>query len=180
MSKNIVVVIGSPRENGNTEILSDAFIKGAKSNDNTVTKINLSKLKISDCVDCKYCSTHDGECAQRDGMDEVYPALRKADMIVFASPIYFYGFTAQMKAVIDRLIVSFAKNFPITSCALLTVYEDTDTTVCEPIIAHYRAVTGLLRWEDKGIIAVSGVGAKGAINCHDSLVQAEQLGTSIK
>lgn len=179
MSKNIVVVVGSPRENGNTEILADAFIKGAKSNDNTVTKINLSKLKISDCVDCKYCSTHNGECAQKDGMDEVYPELRKADMVVFASPVYFYGFTAQMKAVIDRLNVTFSNNFPITSCALLTVYEDTNTTVPDPMIAHYKAFTGLLRWEDKGIIAVSGVGAKGAINSHDSLVQAEQLGTSI-
>ena len=180
MSKNIVVLIGSPRENGNTETLADAFIKGAASSDNTVTKINLFKLKINDCVDCKYCSSHDGNCAQRDGMDEIYPILRQADMIVFASPVYFYGFSAQMKAVIDRLFASFAKKFPITSCALLTVYEENNTTSPEPMISHYKAFTSLFKWENKGIIAVSHVYDKGAINNHSSLIQAEQLGRSIK
>ncbi len=180
MAKNIVVITGSPRKNGNTEILADAFIKGAKSSGNTVTKINSGNLKINGCTDCKYCFTHDGICVQRDGMDEVYPSLKKADMIVFASPVYFYGFTAQIKALIDRLYVTVGKKFPITSCALLAVYADTDTTVCEPMITNYKAFTGYLKWEDKGIITVEGIEAKGEINGHNSLEKAEQLGSSIK
>ena len=180
MSKNIVVVSGSPRTNGNTEIIADAFIKGAEAAGNTVTKLLLSTLKINGCTDCKYCFSHEGQCVQRDGMDDIYPALRNADMLVFATPIYFHGFTAQMKAMIDRLYVAMGKSFPITETALLTVYADTDTTVCEPIIAHYTAFTEYLKWENKGIIAVDSVEEKGDISGHPSLKLAEQLGSEIR
>ena len=100
MAKNIVVITGSPRKNGNTEILADAFIKGAKSSGNTVAKINSGNLKINGCTDCKYCFTHDGICVQRDGMDEVYPLLRKADMIVFASPVYSMALRHKLKLLL--------------------------------------------------------------------------------
>ena len=180
MAKDIVIVCGSPRNNGNTEILVDAFIKGVRKSSNQITKIKLSQLKINGCTDCKHCFTHDGECIQRDGMDSIYPMLRKADMIVFASPIYYYGFSSQIKAVIDRLYAGTEKKFPITSCALIAVYADTDTILCEPLIAHYKAFTNFLEWEDMGIITVEGMEAKGDINDHKSIMQTEQFGESIK
>lgn len=179
MSKNIIVITGSPRNNGNSEILADAFIKGAESSGNNVTKINLNKLKVNSCIGCFYCSSHDGNCVQRDGMDEIYPELRKADMIVLASPIYFCAFTSQMKAFIDRLNVAFAKQFSIKTSALLTVYADTNTSISEPIIATYKSFIQYLNWEDKGIIAVQGMENKGDINDHPSLAQAEEFGASI-
>lgn len=180
MGKNIVVLIGSPRRNGNTEILANAFIKGAEAAGNQVTKIHLNGLQVNGCTDCKYCFSHLGECNQQDGMQEIYPALYKADMLVLASPIYFYALSAQIKAVIDRLYTGVNKAFPINSSALLLTYADTDEASCEPGLVHYKTLSYFMKWTDKGIISVSDVNNKGDINGHESLTRAEALGKSIK
>lgn len=180
MGKNIVVLIGSPRKNGNTEILANAFIKGAEAAGNQVTKIHLSGMTVNGCTDCKYCFTKLGECNQQDDMQQIYPALYKADMLVLASPVYYYALSSQIKAVIDRFYISINKAFPITSSALLLTYADTDETSCEPALVHYKTLSYFMKWTDKGIISVSGVSNKGDINGHVSLLRAEELGKSIK
>jgi len=179
MSKNILVLVGSPRNSGNSNILADAFIDGAKDSGNAVTKVNLGKYKISGCLDCKYCVDHDGKCAQRDGMDEIYPLIETADMIVLASPVYYFGFSAQIKAVIDRLYAKENVGNNVSQCALLTVAMDTDDSVFDPIVANYKAIISYLKWEDAGIIAVGGVGAAGDICENEGLGKAKLLGASI-
>jgi multimeric flavodoxin WrbA len=179
MAKKIVVLLGSPRKNGNTEILAEAFIRGAEAAGNTVAGITLQQLEINCCRDCKYCVNHNGECVQKDGMSEVYPALYQADVLVLASPIYFSGFTAQIKKVIDRMYTMLGKEFPITASVLLAPYADTDTAVPGPIIAHYKALARYMKWENKGIITVPGLYQRGDIINHPSLAEAEHLGYSI-
>lgn len=93
--------MGSPRRGGNTEILLDAFLSGAVEGEAEVNKIPVCDLEISPCLECLDCETT-GECVIRDGMDEIYRRLLEADRIVIASPIFFYGLTAQLKALIDR------------------------------------------------------------------------------
>ena len=180
MSMKIVVLMGSPRKNGNTDLLADAFIQGAKEAGNTVSKVLVSNLQVGGCRDCGYCTSHWGECVQRDGMREVYPLLYEADMAVFATPLYFYGFSAQMKAVIDRLYVAVTKPLPITACALLVPFADRETSGIDPIIQTYRTFTSYLKWEDRGIIAVPNMKEKGAIQGHPALDQARELGRSIR
>jgi len=180
MGKNIVVLIGSPRRNGNTEILANAFIKGAEEAGNEVTKIHLSGLQVNGCTDCKYCFTHLGECSQQDDMQKIYPALYKADMVVFASPVYYYALSSQIKAVIDRFYISINKSFPISSSALLLTYADKDEASCEAALVHYKTLSYFMKWTDKGIISVSGVSNKGDINGNIGLEKAEALGKSIK
>jgi multimeric flavodoxin WrbA len=180
MSKNIVVVTGSPRAGGNTDALAEVFVEGAKESGNTVTRFNAGRMKINGCLDCKYCTSHDGNCIQKDDMQQIFKALYQADMLVFVSPVYWYGFTAGLKAMIDRLYVATGKPFRITSTALLTVYEDTDTTVVEPIIQHYKAFTGFLKWENKGIVAEGGIHNIGDIKGKQVLEDARSLGLRIE
>lgn len=179
MGKHIVVLMGSPRKNGNTDMLADAFIKGAEMSGNQVEKFYLGDMKVNGCLDCKYCVAHDGACSQKDDMQKIYPALYKADMVVFASPVYFFGLSAQIKAVIDRFYTIIGKPFPIQSCVLLMPYGDTPTAVVAPSIAFYEAICNYLEWENKGIITVPGIEVKGAIIGHPSLEEAEILGRSI-
>ncbi len=93
--------MGSPRRGGNTELLLDAFLQGAGEGGAVREKIAVGELEISPCTECLECETT-GECVIRDGMDGVYRQLEEADRIVIASPIFFYGLPAGLKALIDR------------------------------------------------------------------------------
>jgi len=180
MPQNIVVVTGSPRANGNSEMLADAFIEGAKESGNTVTKFNAGRMNIQGCLDCKFCFAHDGECFRKDDMQIIDKALHKADMLVLASPVYWYGLTSQIKAMIDRMFASSVKPYPLTSMALLLVYGDTDNKVAAPAIAHFEAISFYMGWENKGIVTQAGVKSPGEIKRKKSLAEARELGKSIQ
>ena len=101
---NILLLNGSPRLNGNTARMSEAFTMGAESVGHTVNRIDICRRKISGCLACEYCHNKgNGECVQKDGMQEVYDGLKNADMLVLASPIYYHGLSGQLKCAIDRL-----------------------------------------------------------------------------
>ena len=102
MSKQILIVKGSPRKNGNTSAMADAFAKGASENGNTITEVVLKDKIIGDCMGCGACQRNGGICVQKDDMKEIYEAIKKADIIVLASPVYFYTWTSLVKRMIDR------------------------------------------------------------------------------
>lgn len=179
MPIDILVLVGSPRKDGNTEKLADAFIEGALKNGNNITKIELRKLKINGCLGCRYCLSHEGKCVQRDDMDKIYPLIDNADMIVFATPVYFYTMSAQIKAVVDRLYAKHNFDYRISKCVLLSVAAD-DGDVFEPLIDTYKHTASYLKWENVGIVTVKSVSDKGNIMGRDELLMAEQLGESIK
>lgn len=99
--KKVLIVKGSPRRNGNTSRMADAFCQGAKESGNQVKVLSLIDTKISDCVACNACQNGNG-CVQKDDMQEIYKDMMNADRIVFASPVYFYCWTSLMKRMIDR------------------------------------------------------------------------------
>lgn len=99
---NIVILSGSPRKGGNTEILAESFAQGASSKHN-VDFISVRDYHINPCIGCNSCFKRDDQsCIQKDDMQTVYDKLAKADMLVVASPVYFYGISSQLKALIDR------------------------------------------------------------------------------
>ena len=108
MRKQVLVVKGSPRKKGNTSAMADAFVKGAKENGNAITEVVLKDRTIGDCLGCGACQRNDGICVQKDDMTEIYAAMKQADVIVLASPVYFYTWTSLMKRMIDR---TFAVDF---------------------------------------------------------------------
>jgi multimeric flavodoxin WrbA len=106
MSKKIVVLRGSPRKNGNSNTLADELAKGSKSMGAEVTNFFLQDMHIEGCSGCDACQVNaDEHCIIEDDMQKIYPVIKKADAVVYASAIYFFTYTAQIKAVIDRLYV---------------------------------------------------------------------------
>ena len=102
MSKQILILKGSPRKHGNTSAMADAFVRGANENGNIITEIVLKDKTIGDCIGCAVCQTNGGSCVQNDDMTEIYEAMKKAEVIVLACPVYFYTWTSLMKRMIDR------------------------------------------------------------------------------
>lgn len=90
MCKQILIVKGSPRKNGNTSAVADAFAKGAAESGNAVTEFVLKDKTIGDCMGCGVCQGNGGICVQKDDMTEIYDAMKSADVIALASPVYFY------------------------------------------------------------------------------------------
>jgi multimeric flavodoxin WrbA len=106
----VMGIMGSPRIKGNTDLLLDEALKGAQSLGAEVEKIVVDKLKIAPCREYYGC-LRDGNCVIRDDMDDIYPKLLSADTIIVASPIFFYGLTGQLKALIDRCQALWARRY---------------------------------------------------------------------
>jgi multimeric flavodoxin WrbA len=97
----LVGIYGSPRKAGNTDVMLDAFLEGAKTAGGEVNRLYVRELEIRGCLGCGHCD-RTGMCIQKDDMQHVYPLLEQTQHIVVASPIYFYGITAQLKLLVDR------------------------------------------------------------------------------
>ncbi len=106
--KNVVVISSTPRNGGNSEVLARQFEKGAIESGNKVDFISLRDYNLGYCIACYACS-ETGKCFQNDGMNEITDKLLKADVIVFATPVYFYSMSGQLKVMIDRLVPSYTK-----------------------------------------------------------------------
>ena len=104
MNKKVLILSGSPRKGGNSDLLCGEFARGAREGGNEVEIIRVAAKKIAPCSGCYYCRAYNGECAHKDDMAEVLQKMIDADVIVMASPVYFYSIDAQLKAVIDRTV----------------------------------------------------------------------------
>ena len=102
MKKHVLIISGSPRKNGNSQILCEKFQEGAKASGHHVDLIRLAEKQIGFCRACDGCMRNNGTCVLHDDMSDVLTIFQKADVLVLATPIYFYGVTAQMKCFIDR------------------------------------------------------------------------------
>lgn len=102
MNKKVLVLSGSPRKHGNTDRLADEFIRGAAEMGHETRKICLRDQTVHGCLGCGACQRNGGTCIQKDDMPAIYAAIKEADVIVLASPVYFYTWTAQMKTALDR------------------------------------------------------------------------------
>lgn len=104
MSKKVLILSGSPRKGGNSDILCDEFAKGATEAGHNVEKIHVSEKNIHPCIACYHCSKNSGACVFKDDMAEILQKMIDADVFVLASPVYFYSIDSQLKAVIDRTV----------------------------------------------------------------------------
>ncbi|MFR5658789.1 MAG: flavodoxin family protein [Butyricimonas faecihominis] len=103
MGKNILILEGSPRPNGNSDMLAEAFATGARAKGYEVSVIKVPGYKVNGCFACGMCWSMGTPCVQSDDMEKIFPEIEQADMIVFASPLYFFSWPTQLKCVIDRL-----------------------------------------------------------------------------
>ena len=175
---NILIISGSPRKGGNTELLVDAFAKGAAAHHH-VEIVSVRDYKVNPCLGCDACFKTNGVCAQKDDMTILYEKMSQADMLVIASPVYFYGISAQLKAVIDRFHNPIRDTFHIKKMALLLVGAATLPELFDAILAEYNLCLKFFGIEDAGKVLVRGVKDKGDIKGTRFLDDAYQLGTSI-
>lgn len=174
----IVILNGSLRANGNTEIMVKAFAKGAEEKGHRVTLVPLAGKKIGGCLGCQYCFSHEGQCVQKDDMKEILAHLDQADLVVFASPIYWFDITGSLKCVIDRMYARGKLGFHFSETALLL--DSGSEGVYEAAIAQYQAMTSYLHWEDKGILTISGMTQKGDMKDSPKLKEVYALGKSLE
>ena len=171
----ILIISGSPRKGGNTELLAEAFAKGAAEHHH-VEIVSVRDYKVNPCLGCNACFKTNGICAQKDDMSPIYEKMNQADMLVIASPVYFYGISAQLKAVIDRLHNPIRDSFHIKKMALLLVGAATLPELFDAILAEYNLCLKFFGIEDAGKVLVRGVKDKGDINNTEALNEAYRLG----
>ena len=175
---NILIISGSPRMGGNTELLVEAFAKGAAKHHH-VEIVSVRNVKVNPCLGCNACFKTKGICAQKDDMSVIYEKMNLADMLVIASPVYFYGISAQLKAVIDRFHNPIRDTFHIKKMALLLVGAASLPELFDAILTEYNLCLKFFNLEDAGKVLVRGVKNKGDIKNSEALNEAYILGCSI-
>ena len=167
--KKILILNGSPRKNGSTASLVKAFIDGAETAGNEVKELYLQGMNIGGCMACEACSKNGGQCVQKDDMEIVNESVEWADVLVFASPMYWGTITGQLKVVIDRLYAEFNKlgwnGFKKETALLMTARGD----MYQMALDFYGIFTNMMGWKDWG--RVLGAGKED---------EARKVGSSIK
>ena len=159
MSKKIVVITGSPRKNGNSFAMTDAFIKAAEAKGHIVTRFDAAMMKIGGCHACETCFKTGKACSFDDDFNLIAPAILEADAIVFTMPVYWYSIPAQIKGVIDRLfsLVVGGKDVAGKACALITCCEEDDMSVMDGVRIPIERSAALLKWHMVGEVLIPGV-----------------------
>ncbi len=176
---NIVILSGSPRKGGNTDLLVDAFVKGA-SQKHAVEVVSVHDHKVAPCMGCNACFQSGGICVQKDDMAEIYEKMKVADLLVIASPVYFYGLSAQVKALIDRCHNPIRDTFRIRRMALLLVGAATLPELFDGVLAQYQLCLNFFHLKDAGQVLVRGAKDRGDVTATGALQKAYELGCSIE
>ena len=178
--RRILGVVGSPRKNGNTHVLVSAMLEAAGEAGATTETLLLGDLTIRECDGCHACWS-DKPCTKDDDMNDVYPSIIASDVIVFGTPVYWYGPTALMKAFIDRLVYF---NCPENrakivgkSAVIVVPFEEDDPQTASLLIAFFERCLGYLQMDLVGKIIVPGVTRRGEVRDRsDRIEEARQLG----
>lgn len=173
----IVVITGSPRRNGNSFAMTDAFIRAAEALGHTVVRFDAAFLKIDGCRACQTCYSTGRACSFDDDFNRIAPELLEADAVVYSMPTYWYSIPAQIKGVIDRIfsLVVGGKEVAGKKCGLIACCEEEDVAVMDGVRMPVERSAALLKWEMIGEVLVPGVFDAGDIDKTDGCAQAAAL-----
>lgn len=179
MSKQVLIISSSPRKGGNSDTLCDQFMKGTEEAGHPVNKIRLAELKIDYCSACYACKTK-GHCVKKDDMEQVVEKMREADVIVLATPVYFYTMCAQMKTMIDRTLGG-AQKVGLENKEFYLIAAAADGRA-----AMERTIDGLRGYleclpgaKEMGVICGTGAWQLGDIQTNPAMQEAYRMGKSI-
>ncbi len=177
MNKKIVVITGSPRKNGNSFAMADAFIRAAQANGHTVTRFDAAFQKVDGCRACETCYKTGKACSFDDDFNKLAPSILEADGVVWVTPVYWYSYPAQIKSVIDKLysLCVGGKDVAGKECALITCCEENDLSVMDGVRIPYERTAALLKWKSVGEVLVPGVLNEGDIGQTDGCQKAAEL-----
>ena len=176
MSK-VLIISSTPRKGGNSDILCDEFAAGAKEAGNEVEKVRIADLKIGYCTGCYACQKT-GKCAIKDDAEGVVAKMLAADVVVLASPVYFYCISAQLKALFDRTVAVYPNIKNKKFHYILTMAEPANFD------GSLAALRGFLDCyegsEECGMVLADGVYERGAVKGTKFMDEARKLGKSVK
>lgn len=177
--KNVLIISSSPRRHGNSDLLCDMFAKGAEESGNNVEKIFLKDKEINYCTGCGVCNTTH-RCVIKDDMAEILDEMVNADVIVLATPVYFYSMAAQMKTLIDRTVPRYTEISDKDFYFIMTA-ADPDRAALERTLEGFRGFTEdcLDGAREAGIIYGTGAWQIGEIKNTDAYEQAYQMGKGV-
>lgn len=175
----IVVLQGSPNRDGSSHLLAECFRQGAEEAGHTVEWVDVARENIHPCTGCVRCG-YEGPCVQKDAVNGVRAKILAADMLVFVTPLYYYGMSAQLKTLVDRFC---AFNSSIQrkhmKSALLTVAWNSDDWTFDALEAHYKTLVRYLNLENMGMVLGYGCGTP-SMTSHSTYPQkAYQLGNCL-
>lgn len=176
MSKKILILSGSPRRGGNSDILCDEFMRGAEESGCQVEKIRVATKNIHPCIACYSCRDNDGRCAFADDMAEILQKIIDADVLVLASPVYFYSVDAQLKAVIDRTVARWTEVRNKEFYYIVTM-ADEESASADTTLACFRGYADCVEGAvEKGVIIGGGVYEVGEVKQTPTVTRAYEMG----
>lgn len=178
MSKKVLILSGSPRKGGNSDLLCDEFMRGAVESGHEVEKIRVQEKKISCCTACYVCRDT-GVCAIKDDMADIMQKMIDCDVLVLASPVYFYSIDAQLKAVIDRSVCRWTEVKNKEMYYIMTA-ADEDKTSMDTTLACFRGYADCVQGAmEKGVIYGTGVYHAGEVKSKKAMQEAYEMGKTV-
>lgn len=174
----VLAISASPRNGGNSDVLCEQFLKGAAGMGNVVKKIKLSERNISLCTACYGC-TKTKRCIKKDDMEQIQQELIDADVIVLATPVYFYSMDAQMKIMIDRCLPRYREISNKDFYYIITAADPEHSAANETVAGLRGYLRCLPGAKEKGIIYGTGTWDKGDVYRHPSFEKAYEMGKTI-
>ena len=179
MSKHILIISTSPRKGGNSDVLADEFARGAQEAGNHVEKVALYDQTVGFCKGCLACQST-GHCVIHDDANDIVEKMLTADVIVFATPIYYYEMCGQMKTMLDRSNPLFSADYRFRDIYLLAAAAEEDEHTVDGAVA---GLSGWIACFEKsrlaGTVFAGGVTSVGEIQGHPALKKAYEMGRSI-
>ena len=183
MSKKIVILNGSPRRKGSTTVLTAEFARGAKETGNTITEFFLDEMDIHGCKGCfGGHSSRECPCVQKDDMAKIYPVVKECDVVVLATPLYYWNMSGQIRTAIDRLFAleegdgNLLRGYGRASALLMAA----EGNGFDDVLLYYDHLMEHLKWENLGAVLAGGNGHVGEIEGKPELQKAYELGKSIR
>lgn len=177
---NVLVITGSPRKNGTSSLLADAFIRGAEEAGHTVNRFDTAFAEVHPCIGCDKCEYGKHPCVFQDDMEKLNPMLLQADRIIFVTPIYYWGMSAQLKAVIDRFQVTVFSLTGKKKAMLITTSASGEKWVTDPIEAWFDALLKFMSWGDAGRILARGCSVRTDVENSKFPQKAYEAGKNLK
>jgi len=179
MGKNVLIVSASPRKGGNSDLLCLQFMMGAKAQGHLVEKVNLRETKIGYCLACEHCRQHDGICVQQDDMGGILEKMVAADVIVMATPVYFYNMSGQMKTFIDRVYPVYPTISDKDLYFIMTAADESKQAMDTALAGFRGFVSCLGEVSEKGVVFGTGVWKIGDIKGKTAMAQAYEMGKNV-
>jgi multimeric flavodoxin WrbA len=176
MSKKVLVLSASPRKGGNSDLLCDQFVKGAEEAGHQAEKVFLRDKKIGYCVACDACKKNGGRCVQKDDMSGILEKMIAADVLVMATPVYFYTMNAQMKTLIDRVYSRYTEVSGKEMYFIMTAADGSKGATARTMEGFRAFMSCLSGAKEKGVISGTGAWAVGDIKANPAMSQAYEMG----